>query len=338
MSHPDGARRRRAGLPRSRARGPWWWTAAAAAGSVLLLAACDPDPVSGELWLNPSASLPVALAQARAEGGGEEVVALLERLQQPTATWFSGDEDDVRSAVGEVVAQAGQAGQVPVIALYNVPDRDCGLFSSGGAQDADAYLSWVEQVHEGLGAGPVIVVLEPDAVAQARTECVGRIDPGERFAVLSRAVGVLTQEPQRRVYLDAGHADWVEDTAALAEDLRRSGVESAAGFSLNVSNFQTTEASIAYGRSVAQALGGAGFVVDTSRNGAGPPVEDGSGVEWCNPASARVGAGPTTDPGVDGVDAYLWVKRPGDSDGDCRPGEPPAGTFTLDLALQLASD
>ncbi|MCW2873942.1 glycoside hydrolase family 6 protein, partial [Actinacidiphila oryziradicis] len=35
------------------------------------------------------------------------------------------------------------------------------------------------------------------------------------------------------------------------------------------------------------------------------------------------------------VDAYLWVKRPGESDGSCR-GAPPAGQWWSDYALRLA--
>jgi endoglucanase len=88
------------------------------------------------------------------------------------------------------------------------------------------------------------------------------------------------------------------------------------------------------------------FVVDTSRNGLGPnsmqsyaaaPDDQPSTVisalvagGWCNPTDAGLGAAPTAAPGValsslDSylpgspplVDAYLWVKTPGQSDGQC---------------------
>jgi endoglucanase len=36
------------------------------------------------------------------------------------------------------------------------------------------------------------------------------------------------------------------------------------------------------------------------------------------------------------VDAYLWVKQPGDSDGQCRTGAPAAGAWWADYALALA--
>ncbi|MGH3927116.1 MAG: hypothetical protein ACRDTT_30325 [Pseudonocardiaceae bacterium] len=36
------------------------------------------------------------------------------------------------------------------------------------------------------------------------------------------------------------------------------------------------------------------------------------------------------------MDAFLWIKEPGDSDGSCRPGEPAAGAWWPDYALTLA--
>ncbi len=75
------------------------------------------------------------------------------------------------------------------------------------------------------------------------------------------------------------------------------------------------------------------FVVDTSRNGRGPldadryarepylqPPEVVAALqagEWCNPPGTGVGERPTTNTGVPLVDAFLWVKRPGESDGSC---------------------
>lgn len=75
------------------------------------------------------------------------------------------------------------------------------------------------------------------------------------------------------------------------------------------------------------------FVVDTSRNGQGPndmtaygkapynqPANVVSGLasgSWCNPPGAGLGLRPTANTGVPLLDAYLWVKIPGESDGSC---------------------
>ncbi|HEU4841998.1 MAG TPA: glycoside hydrolase family 6 protein, partial [Ilumatobacteraceae bacterium] len=57
---------------------------------------------------------------------------------------------------------------------------------------------------------------------------------------------------------------------------------------------------------------------------------------WCNPPGRGLGVVPTTSTGDALVDAFLWIKRPGESDGPCQGG-PPAGTWWRDYAVQLAS-
>ena len=51
-----------------------------------------------------------------------------------SATWLTGGDPygDARR-----VTRAAK-GQVPVIVAYNIPGRDCGSFSKGGAKDAAA--------------------------------------------------------------------------------------------------------------------------------------------------------------------------------------------------------
>jgi endoglucanase len=68
------------------------------------------------------------------------------------------------------------------------------------------------------------------------------------------------------------------------------------------------------------AEGATHFVVDTSRNGQGPwTLADAPGdiQDWCNPPDRGLGLRPTTNTGVDLLDAYLWIKTPGESDGEC---------------------
>jgi endoglucanase len=81
---------------------------------------------------------------------------------------------------------------------------------------------------------------------------------------------------------------------------------------------------------LAGALGGKHFIIDTSRNGNGPL----SGA-WCNPPGRALGTPPTTGTGEPIVDAFLWIKRPGESDGTCEGG-PAAGRWWPEYALELA--
>lgn len=71
------------------------------------------------------------------------------------------------------------------------------------------------------------------------------------------------------------------------------------------------------------------FVVDTSRNGQGPWTPSASypdPQDWCNPPGRGAGVRATTDTGNDLIDAFLWVKVPGESDGQCNRGLGPPGT------------
>ena len=92
------------------------------------------------------------------------------------------------------------------------------------------------------------------------------------------------------------------------------------------------------------------FVVDTSRNGVGPwtPTETYPDPQvWCNPPDRGLGLRPTTDTGSELIDAYLWVKVPGESDGECLRGtggpedperdmvDPAAGQWFAEMADEL---
>jgi len=115
------------------------------------------------------------------------------------------------------------------------------------------------------------------------------------------------------------------------------GIDRADGFSLNVSNFQSTSDKIAYGNNVSSRIGGKHFVIDTGRNGLGPysGYHFGNCAPQFNPLGRALGPRPTTNTAHRVVDAYFWVKYPGDSDANCG-GFPPAGTWMPEYALNLA--
>lgn len=256
---------------------------------------------------------------------GAEDLDLLART--PTARWFGEWSGDVRQAADAYVAEAARAGAVPVLVAYNVPGRDCGAYSAGGAGSADGYRAWIRSLAAGIGGRRAVVVVEPDALALA--DCFA--DAGltaERYALLADAVQVLAAGAGTTVYLDAGHASWLP-VDELARRLRLAGIERARGVALNVSNFGTTQDQVGYATALAGRLPAVRAVVDTSRNGVG-----GDGT-WCNPFGRAIGSFPSTSPGLGPfVDALLWVKVPGESDGTCNGG-PSAGTFWPEYAIDL---
>lgn len=252
----------------------------------------------------------------------DDAAALEAIASQPTARWFGDWNDDIEASVGSYVSTVTDTGDLPILVAYNIPNRDCGSYSAGGSDDHDAYLAWIEAFAEGVGEREAVVILEPDATA---TDCV----TDERLALMAEAVHILKTVSGSAVYIDAGHDNWI-DADTMAERLQTAGISEADGFALNVSNFYTTEENESYGADVSTLVNDKHFIIDTSRNG------NGWNGEWCNPSGRHIGASPSTETGNPLVDAWLWVKPPGESDGTCNGG-PSAGTWWAEYALGLVS-
>ena len=84
--------------------------------------------------------------------------------RQPQGKWVGDWTPDVRQAVSAYTGAAAKAGKTPILVAYNIPGRDCGQFSSGGAGSAEAYKTWIRNFAGGLGQRQAVVVLEPDAL------------------------------------------------------------------------------------------------------------------------------------------------------------------------------
>lgn len=96
---------------------------------------------------------------------------------------------------------------------------------------------------------------------------------------------------------------------------------------------------------------GKGFIIDTSRDGRGG-IRSKWG-SWCNVKGAGLGERPRAAP-APLVDAYVWLKTPGESDGtanaseprfdpmckgsDATPAAPQAGQWFSDYFVQLAKN
>ncbi|GAB2885536.1 glycoside hydrolase family 6 protein [Myroides odoratimimus subsp. xuanwuensis] len=276
----------------------------------------------------------VAAREAADAGRTDEADTLKRLAAVPTGIWLT-PETHPRGAVGALVRQeaaaANEAGRLPLLVVYGITDRDCvdGL-SSGGLPPED-YRAWVREIAEASTvAEKVAVVLEPDALATL----VGCTGQEQRLGLLRDAVEVLRSNGAT-TYIDAGHSSWVP-VEAMATRLRSVGVESVRGFALNVSNFETDEDELAYGDALVEALGGGHYVIDTGRNGGGPALDEAGERVWCNPSGRRLGTPPGPVDDDSALDAHLWVKPPGESDGECGGG-PPAGDFWVERALELAS-
>lgn len=278
------------------------------------------DPESqASAWRDAVAHDPGVAAQA----------ALIAKIaSQPQAMWVHDEESLERL---EQRAPGFSRDQLIVVVVYLIPHRDAPTRrSSGGAHSTAQYRTWVDAVADALSACSTLIVLEPDALASISNLRPSKQD--ERIALLRYAVTRLSALPAARVYVDAGHPRWLSAGEAAAR-LRSLSLSDRVGFALNVANFVSTPENIAYGQGVSRLLGGATFVIDTSRNGNGPRMKLDGSLDWCNPPGRALGEAPQLEP-HSSVDAFLWIKRPGESDGRCHGG-PPAGEFWPKYAFGL---
>ncbi|SDN19417.1 glycoside hydrolase family 6 protein [Allokutzneria albata] len=292
---------------------------AAVLGGVLV-----PDAAPAQFYVDPN-STPATWVREHPDDPRRDRINT-EIATKPTAKWIGGKN------VGSVAAHVGTAAaanRLPVMVAYNIPGRDCGSHSGGGAATPAEYRAWSSQFAAGIGDRPAVVVVEPDAVAQL--DCLTAPQKQTRIELLKYFTEQLkAKAPKASVYLDAGHANWIA-APKMASRLNEVGIANVRGFALNVSNYYPTTRSVTYGDTLRAELTKLGhtktFVVDVSRNG------NGSNGQWCNPAGRKIGEPPRTG---GGADMLLWVKVPGNSDGKCGIAPTvPAGTFSPDLALRL---
>jgi endoglucanase len=373
------------------------------------------DRVGPELYAPPpSLGGKQFVAKLGADGKAADAALVNAMLNTPHAVWFTdGSPADVQHNVQLVVSRAQNQG-TPVLVAYNVPFRDCAQYSAGGVASAADYAAWIDGFANGIGSSPAIVILEPDSLgvipwftsywASGPDWCqIPTADPAtaasDRLAMIRAAVARLNQQPNVKVYLDGTGPSWL-GVGEITHRLLLAGVDQAAGFFLNVSNYEPTSNATHFGRWIGSCIAltqtyawwdpswcasqyapdengvyvqnysdqhvadvyasyswapppATRFVIDTSRNGQGawtPPADHPAGdpQTWCNVPGRGLGLRPTTRTGDALVDAYLWVKIPGESDGECSRWspvggvdpvrgimDPPAGAWFGDMALEL---
>lgn len=296
-------------------------------GPVSMGAARSGDPISGvSLYVDPNSTAAVQ-AQQWAASNPTNAALMMKIATEPVAKWFGGWNSNIQSDTAAYVNAAASSNSVPVLIAYNIPFRDCGGYSAGGATSPDAYGAWIAGMAQGIGSHKAVVILEPDGLSNI--DCLSQSDKDARYSMLQKAVQTLKANANTSVYIDAGNSNWISATD-MAPRLQKAGIAQADGFAINVSNYYSTSDLESFGNALSPLVGNKHYVIDTSRNGNGP-----NGSEWCNPTGRALGQRPTAQTGNSLVDAFLWLKTPGESDGNCNGG-PSAGVWWPDYAIGLA--
>lgn len=305
--------------------------------SVLGLTACSSGANNPALelaagnpfYVNPNS--PVASWVRNNAADGRAALIRQKIASQPQGKWVGDWTPNIEQEASSYTKAATAAGKTPIFVAYNIPGRNCGQYSSGGAGSPEAYKTWIRNFVRGVAGRAAVVILEPDALPLL-LDCQQGTNTKLVTDLLSFAVNEFsTGAPKAKVYFDAGNSNWKSATD-MAARLKAANVARAAGFALNTSNYRTTAESQSYGNSVVQKLGGnTRFVIDTSRNGAGP------GSDWCNPAGRKIGVTSRKVAGSTGLEMLLWIKAPAESDGSCGVGQgSAAGEFLPQMAFDMA--
>ena len=279
----------------------------------------------------------------------------------PTAVWLDNLKSVAKLPGWLDEAKRQQDGSgVPtltVVVVYNLPERDCSSESSAGELRADENgearyrAEFIDPIAAQLAAHaaqPIAIILEPDSLANLATNLSIPKCQKARSVYKSGIVYALKRFalPNVSVYLDAAHAGWLgwDDSRAKIGKIFRQvtseagGTQMIRGFAINVSNYthltnrdgavlESTNPcpnELTYAQTLRRTLElygftDHGFVIDTSRNGKGG-IRTKWG-DWCNVKGAGLGERPRAEP-EPGIDAYWWVKPPGESDGSSDPKGP----------------
>lgn len=245
--------------------------------------------------------------------------------------------------------------------VYNLPERDCaanasnGELNTGNGGVARYRGEYIDRIASAFAKFPdlrIVAMMEPDSLPNlatnmhmARCQVAAPIyREGVVYAIRALAM------PHVSMYLDVAHGGWLgwDDNRAKVAQIFSEVLTTAGGshlirgFASNVANYSPlfraspdplpdsyyqwnpSRDEVTYVQKLAETFAAFGiqnrnFIIDTSRNG--NPVARQTWGNWCNIARAGIGQRPKAAP-MDGIDGYLWVKPPGESDGVSDPGAP----------------
>src|SRR5262245_60360468 len=339
------------------------------------------NPFSGTVfYVNPDWKLEV---ERSASAHPEDAALLRKAEAYPTAIWLDSMSrlPLVGRTLDDALAQQQRLGQlvVTVFVVYDLPNRDCAALASNGELSVDANgldiyeHQYIDPIAAALAAHPnqrIVLLIEPDSLGNIATNLsVPRCAASESTyrAAVAYALATLAA-PNTFLYLDAAHSGWLgwpDNLSKISTIFQQvltaaGGASVIRGFATDLANYSvlttvTPELFDYQGnpchdeltyvdhlRSALAAVGitNKGFLIDTSRSGRGGIRHEWG--SWCNVRGAALGLRPAADP-MPGLDAYLWMKPPGESDGtsdstaprfdahcanqDATPGAPQAGQW-----------
>ena len=303
-----------------------------------------PNPLKGEPWFVDPEEWSYLDWRRLNRGRDKGKARLMWRIaREPKFRWWGKFNPNIGANVREYLArvQCQEPGSVPLMAILRGQSKEChSRYTGGGVAEDRIHRRWLAEFARAVGDARVVIAYEPDSLGTI--DCLAPSRRRARMDVLRYGIDVLSKLPNATIYIEAGASDW-EAARSMAKKLRYVGIAKVRGFMLNVTHFDWTRNNIRFGTQLSRILGGKHFVINTSSNGRGP-VSAARHVNgrrivshvWCNPQGVGLGPRPTTRTGSRRVDAFLWIGRPGYSNGSCNGGPSPPGTWWQEQALRFA--
>ena len=250
------------------------------------------------------------------------------------------DESAYQAWIDSVAGAVGATHAVLLVepdALGNMPS-DCGLPTSSYPFTDTERIAEINDAVIALEADPNTSVYLDGT--NSHWQAVGNISARLLEAGVQQAQGFFVNVSNFQT--DAASQDygsWISDCIAMITDPANPAYNQPADcasqyYPATFTDFSTWSLTTAwYAQNMAGAVATTHYVIDTSRNGQGQntmqaygaaPYDQSASVVaalsqggWCNPPGAGLGVRPTAKTGVPLLDAYLWAKTPGQSDGQC---------------------
>jgi endoglucanase len=250
------------------------------------------------------------------------------------------DEADYQAWISAFAAGIGHGRAVVIVepdALGNLPSDCGGPTATYPFTDADRYAE-IQYAVTALEAQPHVAAYLDGT--HSAWQSVGTITQRLLTAGVQDAQGLFVNVSNYQPTANlVDYGTWISDCIAMVTDPSNAfhgnpGACASQYYPATESDFSTWGLTTAwYAQNMGTAVATTHFIIDTSRNGDGPnsmqayaqpPYDQPSSViatlasgNWCNPPGSGLGLRPTARTGVPLLDAYLWVKTPGQSDGQC---------------------
>uniref|UniRef100_A0AAV1TND3 Glucanase n=1 Tax=Peronospora matthiolae TaxID=2874970 RepID=A0AAV1TND3_9STRA len=262
-----------------------------------------------------------------------ELKTAIEMLENyAIASWFTDRQtpQERSDLMKGLLSQCSEDKRLSIV-VYGIPNKDCaaGLSSGGSVTSASDYQAFLKELTDAVGDRKVLYVVEPDALGLLAQDggCGANAGYLENLKV---AVSTLSTNANAELYIDIGY--WMlangHSTGKVASAMKEiAGSGRVKGVTINTSNYRSNDECATYCSNFQTAVGSSDMtcIIDTSRNYNGSPTSD-----WCNVPMAGIGKPPTSETGVSNLDYFMWIKPPGESDGECATGGTSAGSFYLD--------